>query len=189
MIAVLILIPIAIAMLTTIVVLHRIVRLEDKHTEWLSLEERVVQLEHFAQEQRAAVRDRTAPATSPLFNARMTDAGPVPVALIVVDAYGRIIQWGPGATVIFQFTDAEVLGRLIEDVVIPPGATRLMHAAAIKRIQEGHRPKMLGKAVALEGITKGGELVPITLTLEGWRDPIAHAWYFGAMIVRRQGTP
>jgi len=69
-----------------------------------------------------------------------------PDALIALSPRGEILFWNQGATTLFGYTPDEALGRLLEDLVIPPG-----------RREEARRARedaLAGKAVLFETVRR-----------------------------------
>jgi len=87
-------------------------------------------------------------------------------AIISADSRGKILSWNKAATAIFGFTEAEVLGKPIE--IIIPERFRKPHAEGIKRVSSGGASHVIGKTVELAAICKGGDEIPVELSLATW---------------------
>ena len=60
-----------------------------------------------------------------------------PDALIALALDGKILFWNPGAQTIFGFKAAEVIGRSLEDFVIPPERLDEARAAMVEVLETG----------------------------------------------------
>lgn len=93
-----------------------------------------------------------------------THINTVPDAVISMDIKGRVIEWNPVASKMFGFAEAEVIGKRMSELIIPP-VYREAHEKGLKRfIQTGHGP-VLGNRIEIEGHRKNGEIFPIELTV------------------------
>ncbi|MCU0304408.1 MAG: PAS domain S-box protein [Thermoanaerobaculales bacterium] len=87
-------------------------------------------------------------------------------AIISADHEGGIISWNKAATRILGFTEEEVIGQRLE--IIIPERFHDAHRAGMKRVTEGGESRVIGTTVELAARTKGGEEVPIELSLSTW---------------------
>lgn len=87
-------------------------------------------------------------------------------AIISADHTGRIVSWNNAATRILGHTADEVIGQKLE--IIIPHRFHQPHRDGMKRVTEGGESRVIGKTVELFARTKGGEEVPIELSLSTW---------------------
>lgn len=83
---------------------------------------------------------------------------------VAADLTGRISDWNRAAERIFGFTREQAVGRLLEELIIPP-ELRDAHRAGLDRFRTTGRGTILGRAVALEGLRADGSRIPVDLTL------------------------
>jgi PAS domain S-box-containing protein len=101
-------------------------------------------------------------------------------ALISTDASGRIVEFNPSAEAMFQRRRADVLGRLVSEVVMPE-RFRPMHEEGMARVQAGGEPRLLGKRVQLHALRADGSEFPIEMVL--WRTDVHGAVRYTASLV------
>ncbi|WP_100011216.1 putative bifunctional diguanylate cyclase/phosphodiesterase [Lentibacillus sediminis] len=99
-------------------------------------------------------------------------------AIISADSESVIIAWNQGASRIFGYQEAEVLGKKLTMII--PKHMRNAQEAGIKRFLMTKEAKVVGKAVELEGLHKDGSRIPIELSLSTWS--IAKDIYFSGII-------
>jgi PAS domain S-box-containing protein len=87
-------------------------------------------------------------------------------AIISADHTGRIVSWNNAATKILGYTLEEAIGQQLE-LIIPQRFHRL-HQEGMRRVTEGGESRVIGRTVELSACTKGGEEVPIELSLSTW---------------------
>jgi len=85
-------------------------------------------------------------------------------AIISTDAQGRIVEFNPAAEALFGHTRAAVLGRLVEDVVIPP-RHRAGHRAGMARVAKGGPARMLGQRLEMDALRADGSEFPVEMVL------------------------
>jgi PAS domain S-box-containing protein len=101
-------------------------------------------------------------------------------ALITSDDRGRIVEFNPSAEAMFQRRRAEVLGRLVSEVLMP-ARFRAAHVAGMQRMQAGGEPRMLGKRMQLHALRADGAEFPIEMVL--WRTDVSGATFYTASMV------
>ena len=85
-------------------------------------------------------------------------------ALVVIDINSKVTTWSSAASKIFGYTDDEMIGNNIEQII--PPKYRKSHFEGINNILAGADPKLLGKGVVeIEGMRKDGKVIPIDLAL------------------------
>ncbi len=89
-------------------------------------------------------------------------------AFIMINASGEIQLWNPAAERIFGYSEAEILGRDLHQLLAPeefqPQAQRGMQAF----VATG-RGDVIGETVEIEGLTKAGKRVPLEISLNAVR--------------------
>jgi len=87
-------------------------------------------------------------------------------AIISADHAGKIISWNNAAMRILGYTSEEAIGQCLE--IIIPERFHEPHKAGMKRVTEEGKSRVIGKTVELFARTKGGEEIPIELSLSTW---------------------
>ena len=87
-------------------------------------------------------------------------------AIISGDAEGRIRSWNTAATVLFGYTEEEVIGRPIE--VIIPERYHKSHQEGIRRVSSGGPHHVIGSTVELSAVRKDETEFPVELSLATW---------------------
>ncbi len=88
-------------------------------------------------------------------------------AIVMSDADGNIVFWNRGACEMFGYDDAEVLHKPV--VILIPEEFQEAHTRAMKRLQEGAAPRLLGRPLELRGRHRDDSEFPLELSLTGWR--------------------
>ncbi len=94
-------------------------------------------------------------------------------AIILMDDHGRIAYWNPAAERIFGYTEGEILGRDLHELLTP---TRLAPEfnKGLARFWASGEGKAIGKILEMTALRKGGLEFPVELALsalhqdEGW---------------------
>ena len=84
--------------------------------------------------------------------------------IVVADAEGRIVEFNPAAERVFGRSRAEVLGRGMEDTIVPP-AHRDAHSRGMARYLAGGEARVLGRRVEIEGMHASGRIFPVELSI------------------------
>lgn len=84
--------------------------------------------------------------------------------IIVANSHGEIIEFNAAAERTFGYTRADVLGRKMEDTIIPPEHHEA-HRNGMERYLAGGRSRVLGRRVELEAQRRDGTVFPIELTI------------------------
>jgi PAS domain S-box-containing protein len=87
-------------------------------------------------------------------------------AIISADHKGCIISWNKAATRILGYEEDEVLGKQLE--IIIPKRYHQAHQQGMDRFTRTGEAHVIGTTVELSACTKGGEEVPIELSLSTW---------------------
>jgi len=85
-------------------------------------------------------------------------------AIVLMDHEGKISYWNKAAGHIFQFTENEILGKNLHDILAPLKYHAAYNAGFEKFLRFG-QGGAVGKTVELEGIKKNGEIIPVELSL------------------------
>jgi len=100
-------------------------------------------------------------------------------AVIAMNQSGHITEWNKQAEAIFGWPYAEVVGRQMADIIIPPGM-REAHLAGMKRfLSEGIGP-ILNRRIEVQGLNKAGDMLPIELTVSAHK--IQREYHFTAFV-------
>lgn len=94
-------------------------------------------------------------------------------AIILMDDHGRIVYWNPAAERIFGYSEGEVLGCDLHEMLIP---TRFAPAfkKGLARFWASGEGNAIGKVLEMIAIRKGGKEFPVELAIsalhqeEGW---------------------
>ena len=94
----------------------------------------------------------------------MIDLNLIPDAIIIVDQNGRIVEFNQQAEIMFGYTQSELLGRLVEDLI--PEEYRGSHMNyRSKYIQEPTMRSMGVTGLNLRGLCKNGRIFPVEIML------------------------
>jgi PAS domain S-box-containing protein len=85
-------------------------------------------------------------------------------AHVMMDADGKIRGWNPQAETVFRWSAAEVMGRPLADIIIPP-AQREKHANGLRRFLTTGAGPILNQRVELTAIRKDGREFPVELSV------------------------
>ena len=84
--------------------------------------------------------------------------------VVSMDGEGRITEFNSAAESTFGYERAEVMGRRLSDVLIPP-AQRSAHEAGVARYLATGEPRMLGRQVEVSALRKDGTQFPAELAV------------------------
>jgi PAS domain S-box-containing protein len=84
--------------------------------------------------------------------------------IIAIDHEGRVIEFNRAAERTFGYTRAEVLGRDMADLIIPP-ALRADHRGGLAHYLATSESRIMGKRIELTAVRKDGEEFPVELTI------------------------
>lgn len=85
-------------------------------------------------------------------------------AFVGMGSDGRITDWNPRAEQLFGWLRREVLGQLLQDVMVP-GPQRSAHQAGLARFLAGGEPKMLGRRIEVSALRRDGTEFPVEMTV------------------------
>jgi PAS domain S-box-containing protein len=84
--------------------------------------------------------------------------------IITMDHEGRIIDFNPAAERIFGHRSAEVIGRELANVIIPP-ELREQHRLGLKHYLESGEGPLIGKRIEISGLQADGSLILLELSI------------------------
>jgi PAS domain S-box-containing protein len=99
-------------------------------------------------------------------------------AIILADSQGRIILWNRGASTLFGYEEAEVMGRPL--AMLMPERYREDHQRGLERLETMGEPRLIGKTLELHGLRKDGGEFPVELSLAMW--VIAEGRFYAGII-------
>jgi PAS domain S-box-containing protein len=85
-------------------------------------------------------------------------------AVITIDADGSVVMFNDAAEHTFGYVSADVIGRDVAELIIPPGL-RHRHYNALTRHLETGTTTILGRRVELTGMRADGSEFPVELTV------------------------
>jgi two-component system NtrC family sensor kinase len=101
-------------------------------------------------------------ATSEMLKAGVIDA--VPDAIITINEASEIVEFNTGAVQLFGYQRADVLGRVVTDVLIPPHL-RQSHQEGLQRYLATGESHILGRCIETEAMHADGHVFPVELTI------------------------
>ena len=81
-------------------------------------------------------------------------------ALVMIDSDDRVTFWNPAAEVMFGYSEAEVLGRSMHDIIVMPVQVETAKKAMARFARSGTGP-VVGRVMEMEGVRKWGEIFPV----------------------------
>ncbi len=85
-------------------------------------------------------------------------------SIIAMDEAGKIIDFNPAAEACFGYTREEVIGRALDEVVIPPNMRKAHRAGLKKYLATGEGP-YLGTRIEVEAMRKDGAILQAELAI------------------------
>lgn len=89
-------------------------------------------------------------------------------AVINIDSSGKLIDFNPAAEKIFGWKKEEVLGRAIEDILIPDQHRRAHHEG-LSRYGQTHEAKIINQRTETTAMRRNGEIFPVELAITAIR--------------------
>jgi two-component system NtrC family sensor kinase len=90
--------------------------------------------------------------------------------IIAIDEAGLVVEFNPAAEETFGYKRADVIGRSMSELIVPP-ALRRRHAEGFDRYLRTGRTSVLGRRVELQGMRADGSIFPVELTISEVRLP------------------
>jgi diguanylate cyclase (GGDEF)-like protein/PAS domain S-box-containing protein len=87
-------------------------------------------------------------------------------AIITADEAGRIVGWNPAAERIFGYTESEIIGQALTQLM--SARDRDAHLAGFHRARTDGVPGVLGKRIEVTGVRKDASEFPMDLTRSKW---------------------
>ncbi len=86
-------------------------------------------------------------------------------AIIIIDSFGRILQYNPSAEAIFGFSRDEVMGREVAELIVPPHH-RDAHRAGMERMRKTGQVKVVDSGrFQITALHRSGREFPIELQI------------------------
>lgn len=85
-------------------------------------------------------------------------------AIVAIDRDGIITEWNAQAEALFGWLRREVLGKRMEELIIPP-AQRDAHHRGFNNLLAGGAPRILNTRVEMEALDRHNKLIPVELTI------------------------
>ena len=87
-------------------------------------------------------------------------------AIVTVDRAGNVARWNPAATIMFGYSEAEIIGKSLCEII--PGRFHQRHVAGMhRRLADAAQP-MGGETVELSGLRRDGSEFPLELSVARW---------------------
>ncbi|MBB4100446.1 PAS domain S-box protein [Sphingomonas kyeonggiensis] len=84
--------------------------------------------------------------------------------VVTIDGAGVITAWNPQAERTFGWAEAEVLGRSVDEILMPE-RYRPAHRAGMERYLSTGEAHVLGQRIELEGLHRNGQEFPVELAI------------------------
>ena len=84
--------------------------------------------------------------------------------VVIIDHEGRVLEFNPAAERTFGYRAAEVLGREMSEVIVPPDL-RDRHREGLRRCVTEGSSRLLDRRVEIEGLRADGTRFPVELTI------------------------
>lgn len=84
--------------------------------------------------------------------------------IIAIDDGGRVVEFNPAAEQVFGYRRRDVLGRRIDDLIVPIHLRQAHRNGFARYLREG-RSTMMGRRIEIEARRADGRLFPVELTL------------------------
>ncbi len=100
-------------------------------------------------------------------------------AHVAMDDTGRVTTWNQQAESLFGWTEGEVLGQRLADIIVPH-AHREAHAAGLRRFLTSGEGPILNQRIELTALRRDGSEFPVELAVAPVR--IGTTWLFSAFV-------
>jgi PAS domain S-box-containing protein len=106
--------------------------------------------------------------------------------IVTADSEGRILDWNPAAERIFGYSQEEVVGETVADLIVP-AAQRQAHQRALDRAASDGKTKLSGRRQELTGLHRSGAEIPIELAVaRSGTNPVRFTAFIHDITDRRQ---
>ena len=103
-------------------------------------------------------------------------------AFVGMDANGRVVLWNRQAEFMFGWTDQEVIGKLLGDLIVPP-ELRAAHAKGMARYQATGEGQVVNRRVRMQALRRHGELFLVDMTIKAYQGGESRSeWMFFAFL-------
>lgn len=99
--------------------------------------------------------------------------------IVVADAHGQIMTWNQGATQAFGYTEEEIIGKNLMDLM--PVRCHSLLVQKMARLQSSGQTQAIGKTLEVIGLTKEGREFPLEFSLAMWNAGETGTFYSGVM--------
>ncbi len=100
-------------------------------------------------------------------------------AFVEMDALGKILDWSVQAEKAFNWTQAEVIGKQLSDVIIPANHRTAYEQEILQLLASGQGPA-LNKRFEIIASSKDGREIPVEITISAMRRDLSH--HFAAFV-------
>lgn len=100
-------------------------------------------------------------------------------AIILIDSDGRVIYWNPGSERLFGYSEKEVIGKELHQLIIPPRFYNDYRKGFDMFRSTGQGP-IIGKTIELLALRKGGMEFPVEVSLS--RVLIKGMWHAAGIV-------
>ncbi|EGF89411.1 mmoS [Asticcacaulis biprosthecium C19] len=100
-------------------------------------------------------------------------------AIVTTDEHGRVASWNGQAEAVFGWSETEVVGRRMSDMIIPE-RFRDAHTKGMARFMETGEARVIGQRIELPALNRSGTEFTIELALSAARN--SAGWQFTAMM-------
>jgi diguanylate cyclase (GGDEF)-like protein/PAS domain S-box-containing protein len=101
-------------------------------------------------------------------------------AVVMVDSNGNVTHWNPAAEKMFGYMAAEISGRNLQNLIVPPRYLAAHHAAFPEFVRSGTGP-MVGKVTEIKVLKRDGSEFSVEISISAVK--IKNSWH-GVAIVR-----
>lgn len=84
--------------------------------------------------------------------------------VIMIDIDGKVLEFNPAAEDMFGYRRADVLGKPIGDLIVPPHLRGAHEAGMTRYLSEG-TPHVVGKRIEIDAMRANGSLFPVELAI------------------------
>ncbi len=84
--------------------------------------------------------------------------------IVSIDADGRMLEFNPAAERMFGYERADVLGRDMAELIVPP-ARREAHRRGLRRMLDGGEGRILDQRIELEAMRSDGTCFPVEIAI------------------------